>query len=111
MQFIKLGSFIKEWLKLGYSDEDLKGLEREIIGEIAKEISDRTFVPKGAGLEKIRYPLPPKGKSGGSRICYFYHQKKETVYIFYIYSKSNMVNIPNEVLNDLAKGIKLIKKQ
>lgn len=56
----------KKWDMLGYTDDDLRMLEIDLL-----EKGDKYPVIKGTGgLRKCRLKLQNKGKSGGSRVLF-----------------------------------------
>jgi hypothetical protein len=79
--------------------KDLATLERELSsGEVkAVELGKNCF--------KARLPNSsiPTGKSGGFRIIYFY-KKETTIYLLYIYSKTDLDNIDEARLIEILKN-------
>jgi mRNA-degrading endonuclease RelE of RelBE toxin-antitoxin system len=46
-----------------------------------------------------------RGKRGGVRVIYYYKKSDEEIWLLTIYSKSEMENIPPNVLRQIAKEI------
>lgn len=44
------------------------------------------------GLRKMRYARPGKGKSGGTRVIYYYHNDTKPILLLLIYAKADQDN-------------------
>src|SRR5438552_611735 len=62
-------------------------------------------IPLGDNLYKIRLAITSKGKgkSGGARVITCLRILEDSVYLVYIYDKSEIDNISEKKLEDLAK--------
>ncbi len=81
----------------------------EFTEELAKNPEIGDVIPGTSGVRKVRLKSASKGKRGGFRVCYFYLQAKERIYLFYIFGKNEQENITEEekkVLRDLANYFK-----
>ena len=58
----------------------------------------------------MRFALPGKGKSGGSRILYVDFVEAESLYLIYAYPKNEMDNLSKEERNSIKKLIDQIRK-
>jgi hypothetical protein len=61
------------------------------------------------GIRKARLKSASKGKSGGFRICYFYFQLKERIYLLDIFGKNKQENLTEDekkTLRNLAHYFK-----
>ena len=67
---------------------------------------------KGAGgLRKIRWSLDNnKGKSGGSRVIYYYQNENKPLFLVTAYIKSEKENLTSEEVNVFAKLTNELKK-
>ena len=62
------------------------------------------------GLRKTRLKSSSKGKSGGFRVCYYYHDKKnKEIFLITIYPKNEKSDITPEEKKDLKALVNLIK--
>jgi hypothetical protein len=50
-------------------------------------------VPETGGVRKLRWALPGRGKSGGARAIYYYHDESIPLYALDIYAKSRKTNL------------------
>lgn len=63
------------------------------------------------GLKKIRWSLDNnKGKSGGSRVIYYYQNENKPLFLITIYTKSEKENLTQEEVNIFAKLTNELKK-
>ena len=106
--FIQTHEFSRNWDAMGFTDEDLKQLEIDIMKN-----PDKYPVMKGTGgLRKARIALDDsnKGKSGGARICFVDFVFASTVYLITVYSKKEKENLSKEERNEIKKAIEALKK-
>jgi len=83
MVFVELPMFIRCADDL-FSDEDLAELQNTLLEN--PDAGD--VIPGGAGLRKLRVPLPGRGKRGGARVIYYHWVSKEQCYLVYAYAKN-----------------------
>ena len=60
------------------------------------------------GVRKVRWAREGKGKSGGVRVIYFYHNEGMPLYLLTLYGKSEKENLSAGERNDLAKLVGLL---
>lgn len=73
----------------------LKELEKVIKDEILKDPAAGDVVQGTGGIRKIRIAKPgQQGKSGGYRVLYLDLPNVEVIYLFLVFDKSVMGNIP-----------------
>lgn len=105
--FIQTDEFIKNWERLGLTDDDLRRLELEIMKNPQVEP-----VIQGTGkLRKMRFAFENKGKSGSSRVCYVDFLIHETVYLITVYSKNEKDNLSKAERNEIKKFIDILEKR
>jgi mRNA-degrading endonuclease RelE of RelBE toxin-antitoxin system len=59
-----------------------------------------------AGLRKIRWSVPGRGKRGGCRVIYFWDQATETFYMLYIYRKNVQEDLTVQQLRVLSRLVR-----
>jgi hypothetical protein len=64
------------------------------------------LISGGAGLRKIRWSVPGKGKRGGVRVIYYWQKSEEVIYMLLVYPKSRQENLTPAQLRDLRKLVK-----
>jgi hypothetical protein len=83
----------------------------EFINYIAANPSAGDLITGTGGARKIRWQSDAnKGKRGGTRIIYYYHDESLPIYLFTVYKKNQKENITDEEKKILHKIIKLIIK-
>lgn len=105
--FIQTAEFVKRWENLGFTDEDLRRLELEILKDpkVGKVI-------RGTGkLRKMRFAFTNEGKSGSTRICYVDFTVKRTVYLITVYSKNEKDNLTKAERNSIKKMIDILENK
>ncbi|MFO0967657.1 MAG: type II toxin-antitoxin system RelE/ParE family toxin [Gemmataceae bacterium] len=80
------------------SDEEYRMLQAELI---ARPDSGRAIKGSG-GLRKIRWRLPGRGKSGGCRVIYYWHDASETFYMLFAYPKNEQEDLTPKQIKILA---------
>jgi len=64
------------------------------------------LVPGGGGLRKLRWNPGAKGKQGGLRILYYWDPAQATVYMLFVYPKSQKEDLTPQQVKTLARLIK-----
>lgn len=60
------------------------------------------------GLRKVRFARPGKGKSGGARVIYYYHDDTKPILSLLIYAKSDQDNLTDAQKSQLKKNVNAI---
>lgn len=101
---VELPEFIKRANKLlSLSEKD------ELIDYLATYTKAGDLIIGTGGVRKLRWSAQRKGKSGGVRIIYYYHNKTIPLFLLTVFSKSEKVNLSKLERNELAKLTKLLK--
>ena len=75
--FIQTSEFVKNWQALGFTDNDLRRLELELL----KKPNAGAVMQGTGGLRKMRFAFEGTGKSGSARVCYVDFVIHETIYL------------------------------
>jgi hypothetical protein len=101
------------------TDEFLAAM-RKMLGEEEREelIDFLAYCPESGdviagtgGVRKLRWALPGRGKSGGARVIYFFHDPGMPLYAITAYKKNELDNLSHADRNDLKKLVGAIKAQ
>lgn len=60
------------------------------------------------GIRKLRWGRGSRGKSGGVRIIYYYHDERIPLYLLTVFGKNERANLSKAERNDLAKLVDLL---
>lgn len=60
------------------------------------------------GLRKVRFARPGKGKSGGARVIYYYHNDTKPILLLLIYAKANQDNLTDAQKAQLKRHVNAI---
>jgi mRNA-degrading endonuclease RelE of RelBE toxin-antitoxin system len=101
MEFIEASAFTK-YIFDYLSEDEFWGLQNFLI-----QYPEAGKVIRGSGgIRKVRWSMSGKGKRGGARIIYYFNKQNNEIWLLTIYSKSEMENIPADILCQIAKEIK-----
>ncbi|MCX5810580.1 MAG: type II toxin-antitoxin system RelE/ParE family toxin [Proteobacteria bacterium] len=63
------------------------------------------IIPGSGGLRKLRWSARGHGKSGGTRVIYYWFVSHNTILLLFAYSKSEQDDLTQEQLQQLRKII------
>lgn len=75
--------------------------------ELALHPERGDLIPGSGGLRKIRWAAKGKGKRGGTRIIYYYKNKKGKIWLLTIYAKNEADTIPISILKKIKEELEL----
>lgn len=102
---VELPEFIKQ------SDKVLSESEKQsIINYLAKHPASGDLIEGTGGIRKLRWAAQGKGKSGGIRVIYYYHNKTIPLFLLTLFSKGKKPNINKAERNELSKLTSLLIK-
>ena len=107
MEFIEATAFTK-YLYDYLSEDEYLGLQSFLL----QYPESGKIVPGSGGVRKIRWAIPGKGKgkSGGSRIIYFFYNETIPLLLLTIFGKNEKVNLSKAEQNELIKLVKELIK-
>lgn len=104
--FLQGTKFLQDWKTLGFSDEDLRRLERMLLRN-----PKAGEVMQGTGrLRKIRFSYPHRGKRGSVRVCYVDFEIYERIYLFAVFAKNEQENLTQAEKHELKNYIERLEK-
>ncbi|MEO3433057.1 type II toxin-antitoxin system RelE/ParE family toxin [Inquilinus sp. CAU 1745] len=62
------------------------------------------------GVRKLRWALKGRGKSGGARIIYYYHNRNMPLFIFTAYAKNRQDDLDEATKKELKKIVAALSK-
>lgn len=63
------------------------------------------------GIRKLRWAAQGKGKSGGVRVIYYYHNKTMPLFLLTVFGKGEKANLSDSECDELSKVTSLLRKQ
>ena len=60
------------------------------------------------GIRKLRWARGGRGKSGGVRVIYYYHDHRIPLYLLTVFGKNEKSNITKSERNELAKLVNVL---
>ena len=82
-----------------------------IINYLAEHPASGDIVQGTGGIRKLRWSAQGRGKSGGVRVIYYYHNETIPLFLLTIFGKGEKANLSKSERNELAKFTSLIIKQ
>ena len=95
--FIQTDEFSRNWDEFGFTDDDLRRLEFDIMMNPHKY----PVMQVTGGLIMAIFALKHLGKSGGVRVCYVDFVIEETIYLITVYSKKQKDNLSKQERNNI----------
>lgn len=81
-----------------------------IINYIAAHPASGVIIKNTGGIRKLRWAAQGKGKSGGVRVIYYYHNTLIPVFMLTMFGKGEKENLTKTEQNGLAKLTLLLKE-
>jgi len=100
---VELPEFLKK------SDKLLRSVERiSIVNYVAAHPASGEMMQGTGGIRKLRWSAQGKGKSGGIRIIYYFHNESMPIFLLTLFGKGEKANLSKSERNDLAKFTSLL---
>ncbi len=94
---VELPEFIRR------SDKLLSQAEKSsIINYLALHPASGDVMQGTGGIRKLRWSAQGRGKSGGVRVIYYYHNKTLPLFLLTVFGKGEKANLSKQERNDLA---------
>jgi len=94
------------------SDKLLTDEQRiSIINYLAQHPASGDIMQGTGGIRKLRWSAQGRGKSGGVRVIYYYHNENMPLFLLTVFGKGEQSNLSKGERNLLAKITSLIIKQ
>lgn len=102
---VELPEFIKRASGVLNADE-----KSSIINYLSFHPQSGDLIKGTGGIRKLRWSAQGKGKSGGVRIIYYYHNQLVPLFLLTVFAKGEKANISQSERNELAKLTSVLLK-
>ena len=75
----------------------------ELVGYLACNPTAGDVIPGSGGVRKLRWGLEGRGKRGGARVIFFFHDMEMPLYLMTAYAKNERENVSQAEINTLQK--------
>ena len=94
------------------ASECMSDAERlDAIAMIANQPEGGDLIPGGGGIRKVRFAVGSKGKRGGVRILYYFHNQSVPIFLLTVFAKNERSDLSRSELNQLAEVAKLLARK
>ncbi len=90
-----------------FTQEQLAGL----ISHLAADPTDGELIQRSGGLRKLRWGAKDKGKRGGARVVYFYHNDLMPLFLLTAYGKGRKDDISAAELKTMRQLTQALRDQ
>lgn len=80
----------------------------DLIAHLAGHPKAGDLIPSTGGVRKLRWARQGMGKSGGSRVIYYYHSDRIPLFLLTAYGKNERANLSRAECNELAKLVEIL---
>jgi len=102
---VELTEFQRKSSKLMSADEIYS-----VINYLADHPAAGDIMQGTGGLRKLRWSAHGKGKSGGVRVIYYFHNESLPLFLLTVFGKGEKANLTKAERNDLAKLTSILLK-
>jgi hypothetical protein len=78
---------------------------RELVGFLAANPEAGDIMPETGGARKLRWRMRGRGKSGGARVIYYYHNESLPLFLLNAFAKNEKANLNKAERNEMRKLI------
>ena len=100
---VELPEFLRKSEKLLSHSECMS-----IVNYLATHPAAGDIMQGTGGIRKLRWSAQGKGKSGGVRVIYYYHNKSIPLFLLTVFGKGEKANLSKSERNDLASLTSLL---
>jgi hypothetical protein len=103
---VELPEFLRKSQDLLASEEKLS-----LINYLAAHPQAGDIMQGTGGIRKWRWAAQGRGKSGGVRVIYYYHNRTIPLFLLTVFGKGEKANLSKSECNDLSKFTDLLLRQ
>ena len=102
---VELPEFLRRSEKLLTDSQRLS-----IINYLAEHPASGEIMQGTGGIRKLRWSAQGRGKSGGVRVIYYYHNESMPLFLLTLFGKGEKANLTKSERNELTKYTSLLIK-
>ena len=103
---VELPEFLRKSQDLLASEE-----KSSLINYLAAHPQAGNIMQGTGGIRKLRWAAQGRGKSGGVRVIYYYHNETMPLFLLTVFGKGEKANLSKSECNDLSKFTSLLLRQ
>ena len=84
--------------------------KQAVISYLAAHPQSGAIMQGTGGIRKLRWAIGSKGKSGGVRVIYYYHNEAIPLFLLTVFGKSDKTNLSQSERNEFAKLTNILAK-
>ncbi|MGA7221047.1 MAG: type II toxin-antitoxin system RelE/ParE family toxin, partial [Candidatus Sulfotelmatobacter sp.] len=75
----------------------------ELVSYVAANPEAGDIMPETGGARKLRWKVRGRGKSGGARAIYYYHDQSLPLFLLNVFAKNEKANLTGAERNEMKK--------
>ena len=103
MTVVETARFLKDAKPL-MSDSE----REELVAFVGANPEAGEIIPETGGVRKIRRALAGRGKRGGARVIYYYHNERLPLFLLAVYGKNEKANLSRAERNAMKRLVPVL---
>ncbi len=103
MTVVETARFLKDAKPLMPDSE-----REELVAFVGANPEAGEIIPETGGVRKIRWALAGRGKRGGARVIYYYHNQRLPLFLLAAYGKNEKANLSQAERNAMKRLVPVL---
>jgi hypothetical protein len=103
MTVVETARFLKDVRPLLSNSE-----REELVAFVGANPEAGEIIPETGGVRKIRWALAGRGKRGGARVIYYWHNERLPLFLLAAYGKSEKANLSKAERNSMKRLVPIL---